>query len=135
MHCGRKSFHIGVRARGAGRAAAPPPPKKKLETAIFRGIYFQISGSLDAETLAMEEFGKQMTAPPPVDRDPVCQCHFTKHIERLLKDKHKRGGYFLCVVKVLYPGIFSLAFFSVVFAQCPIVRNECCKMYMLLDLR
>ena len=48
-----------------GRAAAPPPLKKKLETASFEGIYFQISGNLDAETPAMEEFGKQMTAPPP----------------------------------------------------------------------
>ena len=68
----------------------------------------------------MEEFGKEMIATPsPVDRDPVRLCHFTKHIERLLKDKHKREGYFLCVVKVLYPGIFSLAFFSVVFAQYP----------------
>ena len=71
----------------------------------------------------MEEFGQQMTAPPPpVDGDPVRLCHFTKHIERLLKDKHKRGGYFLCVVKVLYPGIFSLAFFQSFLLN---VRNEC----------
>ena len=68
----------------------------------------------------MEEFGQQMTA-PPVDGDPVRLCHFTKHIERLLKDKHKRGGYFLCVVKVLYPGIFSLTFQSFLLN----VRNEC----------
>ena len=78
---------------------------------------------LDAETLAMEKFGKQMTAPPPVDEDPVRLCHFTKHIERLLKDKHKRGGYFLYVVKVLYPGIFSLRHFFQSFLLN--VRNEC----------
>ena len=50
-------------SQGAGRAAAPP--KKKWKLPVFRGIYFQISGNLDAETLAMEEFGQQMTAPPP----------------------------------------------------------------------
>ena len=82
----------------------------------------------------MEEFGQQMTAsPPPVDRDPVRLCHFTKHIERLLKDKHKRGGYFLCVVKVLYPGIFSLAFFQSFFGSMSTMNAG--KMYMLLDLR
>ena len=40
MLCGRKSFHIGVRAREAGRAATPPPQKKKLETASFSGNLF-----------------------------------------------------------------------------------------------
>ena len=136
MHCSRKSFHIGIRARGgggAGRVAAPSPQKNKIGNCeFFREFISKFREIWTQRHWPWRNSGNKWQAPPPVDRDPVRLCHFTKHIERPLKDKHKRGGYFLCVVKVLYPGIFSLAFFSVVFAQCPqwmLVKCTCCLIY------
>ena len=46
------------RTSQGGWEGCTSPPKKKIGNCQF-------SGNLDAETLAMEEFGKQMTAPSP----------------------------------------------------------------------
>ena len=80
-------------SQGSWEGCSTPPPKKKKnwKLPVFRGIYFQISGNLDAETLAMGEFGKQMKAPPPqLTEIPYAYViSQSTYIERLLKDKHK----------------------------------------------
>ena len=60
-----RSEIISHRRTSQGGLQPPPPKKKNWKLPVFRGIYFQISENLDAETLAMEEFGKEMIAPPP----------------------------------------------------------------------
>ena len=105
-----------------------------METASFSGNLFPNFGEFGRWDTSHGGIRETNDSPPPqLTEIPYAYViSQSTYIERLLKDKHKRGGYFLCVVKVLYPGIFSLAFFSVVFAQClqwMLVKCTCCLIY------